>query len=73
MRFSVYGIKYEDACCLIKELSTLGVESGITQGGIAIVPMGTIEFDIMNRICRKYNTKAYTGMTRFEEDIIFVK
>lgn len=70
MGFSVYGIKYENACKLIKELNDLGVEANITQGGIAIVPDGTIEFDAMNRTCRKYNTKAYRGATPFEENIM---
>lgn len=71
MEYSVYGIKYKDACNLIDELNALGVQSNITQGGISIVPDGTIDFDAMNKICRKYNTKAIIGATPFEEDIMF--
>ena len=73
MRYSVYGIKYKDACNLINELNVLGVQSNITQGGISIILESTTDFDAMNKICRKYNTKAYRGATPFEENIMFMR
>lgn len=73
MRYSVYGINYESACDLIDELNASGMESNITQGGIAIVTMGALEVDIMNKICKKYHTEAKLGVTPFEEDIMIKK
>lgn len=73
MEYSIYGIGHEVACKLIDELKVLGVQANITLGGISIVPTGTIEFDAMNRVCRKYNTEAQVGSTRFGEDIVMKK
>ena len=73
MRYSVYGIKYKDACNLIDELNALGVQSNIIQGGISIISESTTDFDAMNKACRKYNTKSYRGATPFEENITFMR
>ena len=70
MRFSVWGLRYSDALKFIGDLEHYWVESNITQGGIAIYPDGTIETDKMNRVCEKYCTKAVSGATPFEEDIM---
>ena len=71
MLFSVWGLNYNEACALIEDAQSYGIEANITPGGIAMYPDGTIQVDKMNLVCAWHHTIASRGHTLHEDIVMF--
>ena len=73
MRYSVYGMAYDEALMLIEDMAKQGIDANITPGGVAIYPDGASQTDKMNSVCKKFGTVASRGLTMHEEDVMYFK
>ena len=61
MTYNIREISYEKACKIIGDMWKYQIETSITIGALLIHPSGTIEFDEMNRVCRRHDVVACYG------------
>lgn len=69
MKFSTWGLTYQNACDLIDALKSAGIEAYITAGGVAIYA-DPPQINRMNAICKKFSATAVLGNTLHQELVL---
>jgi hypothetical protein len=70
MKYSAWGLTYDDACSLLELLKESGISSNITAGGIAIYPDGKTQISKMKTACGAYGTTAIEGNTPHQDRVL---
>jgi hypothetical protein len=69
MKFSTWGLTYEDACKLIDALKSENFDAHIAAGGISMYPEEA-RIERFYQICSEHNTVPMIGNTLHQEQIL---
>lgn len=68
-RFSAEGLPYFEACQLIAELTSVGIDANISVGCVAIYPKPD-QVLLAKQICDRYGASFAPGFSMYQEDVL---